>query len=395
MNALETEAYEAGRRRGEILMKGGLNTTRVVKKSGASLLQEAGRVATGLGMEEQALIERVTEFHDERLDAVPALSTYPELKGEREVLACRYRGMADAGMTRELIALAESLGFWRDCRSRRETGRVYYRGPLSTEKRERCRVVYAPETPDGPIHFKNVDDPLSTWTPQPPITDPGPWPHAPLFYDGTGSGLHIDEEPPEIFPADAREICRRHSTTVKEAEELLTRYNYFWGSANLLIHDDEGNAVAIDKASRCRYAVRRPGPNGVIYINGMSSFDAEYQAFIEGQRTLYLEETGQDDSTPEAVYFRFAEGTLKNMKQRMAAYEKNPDHASLEEHMTSTDPDGPLCRTGRQTHPDDPVRAATLMQRCYYPDRRVMKWRQWRGETPVWDDPWETVQYAS
>jgi hypothetical protein len=243
------------------------------------------------------------------------------------------------------------------------------------------------------MHFKNVDDPVHTWRPMPDdMSVPNPF--TPLFFDGVGSGLHIDDAPPEIFPVNAVELAKRYCQTVPEAEAFLIRYNYFWGSANMLIHDEAGNAVAIDKASRCRYAVRRPGPNGVIYINGMSSFDPDYQAFIEARRSQYLQESGQDQTTPEAAYFRGALGTFRNMKRRMAEFERVPTEASLYDHMNSRDPDGPLCRLGRQHHPDDPLRAATLYQRCYYLRDRIMKWRQWRGETPVWEDAWKTVSYG-
>ncbi len=390
---LQEAAYQAGFRLGKTRMGGGRAKTQCVTKGGANLLRNAAYKAAQVGMTSEVLMARLVAFHDERVNAVPDLTVYPELKGEREILLERYRGMADAGMSREMIALSESLGFWCSYRCWKETGKIPYGGPMPPEKRERCRVVYAPETDRGGIHFKNVDDPLHTWRPLPVSRHPGPWPFTPLFYDGTGSGLHIDEVPPEIFPANAVEICKRYCATVKEAEEFLVRYNYFWGSANLLIHDEEGNSVAIDKASRCRYAVRRPGRNGVIYINGMSSFDAEYQAFIEGQREKYLKVSGQDDTTSEGTYFRFAKGTLKNMQRRMAEFEKNPTDESLHEHMNSRDPDGPLCRIGKQHHPDDPTRAATLLQRCYYLAERMMKWRQWNGEIPVWEDEWKEVGY--
>ncbi len=399
---LKQASYEAGRRLGKIHMGGGLGITQVVEKGGGSLLKQAAGKAACVGLGAEALVARITAFHDERVAALPDLNVYPELKGERDILLEKYRGMADEGMSRELIALCESLGFWCNYRCHAETGKrprggplpPEKRGPPPPEKRERCRVVYAPETDRGALHFKNVDDPLHSWRPLPVETPPTPWPFSPLFYDGVGNGLHIDDVPPEIFPADAREVCARHCTTVPEAEAMLIRYNYFWGSANLLIHDEAGHAVAIDKASRCRYAVRRQGPNGVIYINGMSSFDPAYQAFIEARRRQYLAESGQDDNTPEACYFRFAQGTLRNMQRRMKLFEANPTAEALVDHLSSRDADGPLCRPGLTCHPDDPVREATLVQRFHLLDERVLKWRQWVGEIPVWEDEWKTLRYS-
>ncbi len=390
---MKAAAYRAGKAVGQTQMAGGMQTTQCVDGGGATLLQTAKHKAAQIGMTTPDLIARIVAFHDERLDAVPDLTVYPELAGEREVLLARYRGMADAGMSRELIALNESLKFWCDYRCRTETGCIPHGGPLPPEQRERCRVLYAPETDRGPLHFKNVDDPLHSWKPMPETFDPGPWPFSPLAFDGVGSGLHIDDAPPEIFPADAVSLAKRYCSTVPEAEEFLIRYNYFWASANLLVHDENGYGVAIDKSSRCQYAIRRQGSNGVLYINGMSSFDDAYQTMIETRRKQYLIETGQDETTPEGAYFRFAEGTLRNMKRRMADFERNPTEASLIEHFSSRDPDGPLCRPGKQHHPDDPIRAATLFQRCYYLSDRVMKWRQWHDNTPVWEDAWKTVEW--
>ncbi len=393
-NATLVAAYRTGYALGQVHMQGGINTTRCVEAGGATLLKGAAQKAAQVGMATNELIARVVALHDERINAVPDLSVYPELDGEQELLLARYRGMADAGMSRELIALNESMGFWCNYRCRAETGKTPHGGSLPPDKRERCRVVFAPITDAGPLHFKNVDDPVHSWKPQPERLDPIPNPFTPLFFDGVGNGLHIDDVPPEIFPADAVGLAKRHCRSVAEAEEFLIRYNYFWGSANLLIHDEAGEAVAIDKASRCRYVVRRPGPNGVIYINGMSSFDPDYQAFIEARRMQYLEESGQDGTTPEAVYFRGALGTLRNMTRRMKAFEQEPTEASLYDHMCSRDADGPLCRIGVQHHPDDPIRAATLFQRCFYLRDKVMKWRQWKDETPIWKDPWKSVPFA-
>ncbi len=387
-------AYRAGNALGRTHLDGGISTTRTVEPGGASLLKNAAWKARQVGLPPEELIRRVTALHAERVDALPDLTVYPELRGEREILLERYRGMADAGMTPELIALNESLGFWVNYYCRNETGKIPHGGSLPPEQRERCRVVFAPDTDAGPLHFKNVDDPLHTWQPQPENVRTMPSPFTPLFFDGTGSGLHIDDDPPEIFPANAVDLAKRYCETVPEAEEFLVRYNYFWAGANMLIHDEAGKAVAIDKASRCRYAVRRPGPNGVIYINGMSSFDPDYQAYIEMRRAQYLRETGQDESTPEGAYFKGAAALLRNMTRRMAEFERSPTEATLYEHLCSRDPDGPLCRIGKQTHPDDPVRAATLVQRCYHLRERIMKWRQWRGETPIWEDAWKTVSYA-
>jgi hypothetical protein len=250
-----------------------------------------------------------------------------------------------------------------------------------------------PESDQGPLHFKNVDDPLATWTPYPPEEQGQPWPHSPLMFDGTGSGLHIDEPAEEIFPLDCKRLCREHCGTIAEAEEFLVRYNHFWGGGNLLVHDEKGNSVAFDKASRSRVALRQPDSSGINYINGMSSFDPEYEAFINQQRQLYLQKTGQSEDSEEACYFRFCHGVLENMKGYMKELKEKPTLGKLISVMTSRDPDGALCKSGQKVHPNEKTPAGTLMQRLFFLKSRILLRRQWRGNTPVWEDPWEQVQY--
>ncbi len=386
-------SYADGRRLGLAIMSG-LGVTRRHAPGGACYLEQAALVAEAAGQSVGAIVRMVTAFHLERVDAVPSLTIYPELSGERDVLLARYCGMNEEGMSSELIALAESLDFWRAYRFAREFGKPFVPPSRPRTDVERCRVVYLPDSDHGPLHMKNVDDPLETWVPDPPLKNPGSWPHTPLFFDGVGNGLHIDEVPPEIFPVNGIHLCQRSCETVAEAEEFLVRYNYFWGGGNLLVHDDHGNSVAIDKASRCRFAVRRPTSSGLNYVNGMSSFDPEHEAFINRQRTAYLAASGQDETGTDAAYWLFSRGVLRNMLRYMDALDREPTMDKLIEVMTARDADGPMCKTGIATHPDETTREATLRQNlCFLADRIVWR-RQWRGNTPVWDDPWEIIKYS-
>ena len=142
--------------------------------------------------------------------------------------------MRDGGLNQEVIALHRTLGFWGDTRMQQETGRAVFARALPEE----CRVLYVPHSDRGALHLKNLDDPLNYWKPLPRIEKDEPWPlQSPLVFDGAGSGLHIDESPPEIFPADAVKMARECCQTLLEAEEFLTRYNYFWRGQNLLFRD--------------------------------------------------------------------------------------------------------------------------------------------------------------
>lgn len=394
MNRLGEESCAAGRALGLAVMSGQVGATQRHAPGGAFYLERAAKVAEVAGCSAGEIVRLVTEFHAERVDAVPSLTVYPELRGARDVLLARYRGMAEAGMSSELVALAESLDFWRSFRFAREFGKPFVAPARPRTSVERCRVVYLPDSDHGPLHMKNVDDPMESWVPDPPLTNPGPWPHAPLFFDGVGNGLHLDEAPPEIFPANGIHLCQQCCETVAEAEEFLARYNYFWGGGNLLVHDDQGHSVAFDKASRCRFVVRKPGPSGLNYVNGMSSFDPDYEAFINRQRAAYLAAAGLDESGTDEAYWRFCRGVLRNMARYMDILGRAPTRDKLIEVMTARDADGPLCKSGVFTHPDETAREATLWQNLFFLADRILWRRQWRGNTPVWEDPWEIIRYS-
>ncbi len=390
----ERLAYEQGLSEGKRIMYGKKSATRDIPAGGRHLLSEAAATARYLKIPEDKLSDIVVDFHRERVEAAPNTSKYPETRGESDILLKRYEGMADGGMGRTLIALHESLAFWQKYRMPEQFGKIY--NPLVVGTlRERCRVVYMPESDHGPLHFKNVDDPLESWTPRPPEEQGRPWPHTPLFFDGTGSGLHLDEPAVEIFPLATKRLCREHCCSVEEVSEFMVRYNHFWGCGNLLVHDEEGNSVAFDKSSRNRIAVREPDSSGLNYVNGMSSFEPEYEKFINSRRTLYLEKTGQGEDSVEACYFKSCNKVLQNMKRYMDELKREPTLSRLIAVMTSRDPDGPLCKYGKRVHPDQPERQATLVQRLFFLKSRIAFLRQWRGNTPVWEDPWEQVTYTS
>jgi len=184
---------------------------------------------------------------------------------------------------------------------------------------------------------------------------------------------------------------------VDQAAEILTRYSAYWDGQNNLIYDRNGYALALDKPSRGKPALRRQNAAGVVYINGQSSIDDDMEAYIRRQRQLYLKKTKQLDISAEANYFRFSENVRTNMIRRMEEFSRMLTLENLIEHMSSGDPDGPLCKRGVQHHPDDPIREATNFQVLACLDQRRAMQRQWEGGegnwTPVWEQPWTEVSW--
>lgn len=372
------EAYERGLARG--------------KTVDAPYMRDAARsLAEAIGWETDALIRKVQAFHRERLDAIPDLTTYPELRGYRDLIDAEEGGLGEAGVDEATIALLKSLSFWRQTRLQQETGRPYY----ATVLPEKCRILYLAESDRGALHLKNMDDPLTYWKPVPPHPPNSPWPYShPLVFDRVGSGLHIDEIPPEIFPVDVHELCKAHCTTVPEATEFLVRYNYFWGSQNLLVHDYHGNSMAFEK-TWCRVATRGPNQAGINFINGMGALDSELGAFHRQQRQKYLDCIGADwENSPDGCYFTVCENKWKNMAHYVDELSLNPTWENAKQLMEQRDSDGPMCLTGAKSHPDQKVAGCTLRMDIYEMDHKRLHRRQWRGNIPAYLDKPEIVQFV-
>jgi len=346
-------------------------------------------LAKMLGWPKEKLVAEVRQYHQERLDAVPDFTRYPELRGYRDLLMEEHRGMRDAGADDDAIALSRTLHFWRDTRLLQQTGRGWH-APVMPEK---CRVLYVPETEDGAIHAKNVDDPLTYWKPRAPYPKNAAWPWThPLRFDGVGSGLHVDEIPLEIFPVNPHELCLEHCTTVEAATEFMVRYNYFWSSQNLLIHDHHGNSMAFEK-TRCRVATRKPNAKGINFINGMGALDPEICEHQRRMRAKHLEQTGQGPDSIEARYFQFCEKKWENMTRYVEQLTQDPTVEGVRSLMEQRDPGGPMCLTGKKVHPDEKVTACTLVMDLWFMDKKKLHRRQWRGDMPAYLDRPEIVQF--
>lgn len=373
------QAYQRGRANGEW-----------GKAASVRLHDLARGLAHVIGWPKAKLIEEVVRFDRDRLDAVPALAVYPELRGYRERLVEEDRGKRDAGMDDELIAIARSMTDYSRVRLFALTGKMYY----AEAKPEKCRVLYVPNAKGGAIHTKNVDDPNNYFKPDAPVKPGTPWPFPhPLFFDGVGSGLHIDETPPDIFPVNPLELCREHCTTVPAAIDFLVRYNHFWHSQNLLVHDYFGNSVAFEKTA-CRVAVRGPNKNGVNYITGMGALDPGIAAHQKAMREKYLQQVGEDWDGPNGSYWKVCEGQWRNMTRYVNELPAEPTLEEINALMEKRDPDGPLCKTGVLGHPSLTIAEWTLVMHVWFPNRKAAQRRQYRDGKPAYLDPVEYIQYV-
>jgi hypothetical protein len=381
------QAYLKGLQAGKDLLLG--STT--VSDGLRALRDQTAGLARVLGWPVDEVTRQVVAYHRERLDCIPDLTLYTELRGYRELLVKFESGMRDAGVDDNSIALSQTLEFWRCTRLLQQTGKAYYAHALPAQ----CRILYLANSDRGALHLKNVDDPLTYWRPLPPIEPDTPWPfNHPLVFDGVSNGLHIDEIPPEIFPVDVHELCKEYCSMLSEAEDFMVRYNYFWRGQNLLIHDHQGNSVALEKTA-CRVARRGPNAQGINYITEMGALDPGISTFQKQQRQQWLDQIGEPwDDSPDGCAFTTYENQWRNMARYVDELSSEPTWANAKSLMEQRDPSGPMCLTGEKSHPREHAPGCTLWMDIYEMDNQRLHRRQWRDNRPAYLDTPEIVEFA-
>lgn len=209
----------------------------------------------------EALLAGIQAFHTERMERIPDATQYPEsLPWIQHIQAVDAALQTLAGLSDLELAIYRSFHDFIRFRGYRQAA-VF--PPVMQEK---CRVVYLPETDCGTVHAKNVDDPPTFWQPQGP-EQAGPNPG--LCLDGTGSGLHIDDEPNELFPLPVRRMVPFYTDETPGALQFLERYSSFWGGANLVVFDRQKRSAAVEKCSYNYFEVFMPDACGGSHCSGM------------------------------------------------------------------------------------------------------------------------------
>jgi len=348
-----------------------------------SARQEAQRIASNRHFFLVAPIERVMKdapfvdrdsllagleaFHKERMAKTPSYSEYPEARlWVEHALALDHELQKAANLTDLELATYRSLGPYLTFR-----GYVNARSACA----EKCRVVYLPQTDRGQLHIKNVDDPITYWKPD-------PRPHAKLsppeglFWDGAGSGLHIDDEPDEIFPLPVTGMCRACCGDVPGAVEFLRRYRKFWGGGNAVLHDRQGRSVAIEKGSYNFIDVYAPDRSGGSHCSGMvfRSPRSAQGSYAWKKRRHYLRLFKQPLDGPDMTFWKACDRAERMLARLM-------DRPSLRAEeviklFTTPWPDG-LNKCGAKFHPDQGYAEYTLVTRAIFLDeRRSLIWQR-------------------
>lgn len=321
------------------------------------------------------LMSGLLAFHRERMLKIPSVEKYPEVQPWVDyVLSVDHELLALTGLSDERMAVYRSLGAY-----------LTFRGYAHAKPKqaEKCRVLFVPETDRGALHGKNVDDPITYYKPNP--KPEYSCAEIPLVWDGVGSGLHIDDEPEEIFPLPFRDMCFTYCDDVPGAVDFLTRYKYFWGGQNVVLFDRKMRSAAIEKTSYNFIEVFNPGPHGESHVSGMVSRDpnSPQGKYVKAKRSQYLKMFGQPETGLDQVFWNACD----TAEQMLADFISKPGQVKIQDVITLFTTPWPkgLNKPGIKLVPNQEVVEYTLITYLALLDeRKYFCWQ--RSEEGVYPD---------
>jgi len=284
MNEACREAYERGRRAGEACL-GSLQSN-----ANNYLRWARAEYPLSAGLDYVAECGRLDR---ERIDAVPDLTRFPELRGMRERLVAERQGFQDAGHSPEWTGWHFT---WPWFVSRRLNTRCVGRAGPATA----CTAVYFAEGAEGPIAGTNRDVPY--WAGSGDGAEPPDGIRRPWRLLAVSAGVHCDEEPDEIFPADAPAMLPPDCRQIADISAFLTRYREFWGPGNFIFIDEALDSVVIEKTN-CRLGFRKPY-KGASAVTACTYMTPEIRPFMLERQRYSLEARGWSEDAPDWVYWR-------------------------------------------------------------------------------------------
>lgn len=296
----------------------------------------------------KGLVADCVAFHAERMEKIPSATKYPESPAWIEYVRTVERELQRLlNLTPRQMAIRASWGDFL-------TFRGYATVPVRPRTVEKCRVLYLPVTDRGRMHVKNVDDILRPgWKPN--RARPATLPRGEeLVWDGTGSGMHIDDEPDEIFPLPVRSMYAYYADDVPGVVDFLTRYSPFHGGYNVVLHDKNGRATAIEKCSRNFIEVFPPDTlGGFTHCSGMVCRDPQSPLgrYQRQKRAEYRRRFDLPDDGPDQVFWDACDRAERMLVERVRAMGPVPRAEDVFRLFLAPWPDG-LNKTGVKLHPE-------------------------------------------
>ena len=318
----------------------------------------------------EELLAGLLAFHREAMSKAPPRDAYPESPPWVDhILAVDRELQRQAGLSELELAQYRSLQAYLTFRGYLQAA------PLNEQGVEKCRAAYLPESNRGAAQIKNIDDP-PTFHRFRDLSDLAPKRHPTLGTDGVGSGMHIDDEPEQIFPLEPRRMFSHYADDVPGAIEFLRRYSPFWGGGNFLVYDDRKRSAAIEKCSRNFFEVFEPNAHGVSHISGMTCRDPDSPQgrHQQAKRDQYCALYGIGDDGSDRVFWslgRQFENKLAAGLDAMGAAARIDDLIAL---FTNPWPDG-LNKGGTRFHPEQGLVGYTLEVTLFlFGERRLLHW---------------------
>lgn len=313
-------------------------------KSSARLLRQS--LAEALKLPEAEAVSRVVADYEGRLDALPSLAKYPELRGMRECVRAYEQGMADgANVSLEDVVLRAN--YLHAITAAYRTSR--HEPTLCATPGPGCTLVYFPRSDRGPLVANNNDGTAKHAHHEEPF-----WivaNRAGIILGTVSSGLFDDEVSPEMFPAPVFLMVNEMCGTTSEAADLLTRMKLFWGPCNTLVADSNGDSAIIEK-STCRYGLRK-SVDGFCATTEMSAEDRTYKAYLWDTRERSIRTRGLTHDSADWAYWKAAEKRSARLLSLTREASKAPTFAKMEQiiydHTGQTEQ---VHMDGSKCHPD-------------------------------------------
>ena len=320
-------------------------------------------------------VRRLIEINHQRLDAVPDLERYPELAGMREVIDARWRGLRDGAKLTE-AQWAAQCGAW-----------FYLQRYLMQPGPARCSLVFFPTSDHGPLFGSNLDTTLDE-----KFGPPGWIAGERILRGGVSSGVWMDEQSPEIFPASVEELVNRQCTSTDQVVEMYERYNYFWGPGNKIVVDRDHRVAMVEK-SACRIGVRY-SPDGFGFITAMTAEEPGMHAFLADRRTASVEARGLGPGNADEAYWAKQDQRRELLNELLDEARKQPTLELMQRIMHFRSPDrGNVCGNGDRYIPDGPESEYTLRTVIWLlAEGRAMWWAR-QGDSPVWENRREDILF--
>ena len=325
-------------------------------------------IADAKQLSREQLTAGLEAFHRRRMAMVPAADKYPEAQPWVDFALARDRELQRlAALSDFELAIVRSLDLYVTFHAIRR----------AAARDERCRVAYLPESDRGPLTISNTDDPLTYWRPAPPLKL-FPFPRTGLITGGVGSGLHLDEEPDELFPLPVLTMLGHYADDVPGAVEFLARYRPFWGRCNFLVADRQRRSAAIEKCSFKYMDVFAPGPDGRSHISGMTCRDAQTEQgrHQHAMRQEYLRLFGLPQDGPDMAFWNAARKFEDKLAAGLRLLGPRPKCDEVLRLFLARYPDG-LNKWGLKPHPDSGLVGYTLQTHLLLIDERVYyRWQR-------------------